>query len=178
MVRTPSLSLIGNKDKIQPLPSYMVRSTGKTYREIDILMVDSPVPLPGLAKLRIRRSSCIVLASKLRRCVRKELFWLKLQKNRMHNDTRLDPETKRTVRFPFWWLAHLHLSGAERWSKYNGIRTATNRRSLWWSVHRHWAWSEIRTKCSLSQAIWFNPLAKRAGKLTFWWLILQYPSLA
>ena len=56
---------------MQPLPSYMVRSTGKTYREIDILMVDSPEPLPGLAKFRIWRSSCIVLVSKLRRRVRK-----------------------------------------------------------------------------------------------------------
>ena len=70
-MRTPSLSLIGNNDKMQPLPSYMVRSTGKTYNEIDILMVDSPVPFPGLAKVRIWRSPCLVLASKLRRCVRK-----------------------------------------------------------------------------------------------------------
>ena len=71
MVRTPSLSLIGNKDKMQPLPSYMVRSTGKTYREIDILMADSPVPLPGAAKFRIWWNLCIVVASKLRWCVRK-----------------------------------------------------------------------------------------------------------
>ena len=74
MVRTPSLSLIGNKDKMQPLPSYMVRSTGKTYREIDILMVDSPVPLAGLAKFRIWRSSCLVLASKGNGVYEKQLF--------------------------------------------------------------------------------------------------------
>ena len=49
----------------------MVRSTGKTYRKIDILMFDSPVPLSGLAKFKIWWNFCIVLASKLKRYVRK-----------------------------------------------------------------------------------------------------------
>ena len=46
----------------------------QTYREIDILMVDSPVLLPGLAKFRIWRSSCVVLVSKLRGVYEKQLF--------------------------------------------------------------------------------------------------------
>ena len=71
MVRTQSLNLIRNKDKMQPRPSCMVRSTGKTYKLIDILMFDSPVPLSGLAKFKIWWNFCIVLASKLQRYVRK-----------------------------------------------------------------------------------------------------------
>jgi len=70
-VRIQSLNLIRNKDKMQPRPSYMVRSTGKTYRQIDILVFDSPVALSGLAKFKIWWNFCIVLASKLQRHVRK-----------------------------------------------------------------------------------------------------------
>ena len=36
-----------------------------------MLMVDSPVPLPSLAKFRIWRNVCVVLASKLGQCVQK-----------------------------------------------------------------------------------------------------------
>ena len=71
MVRTQSLNLIRNKDKMQARQSCMVRSTGKTYRQIDILMFDSPVPLSGLAKFKIWWNFCIVLASKLQQYVRK-----------------------------------------------------------------------------------------------------------
>ena len=49
----------------------MVRSTGKTYMQIDILLFDSPVPLSVLAKFKIWSNFCIVLASKLQRYVRK-----------------------------------------------------------------------------------------------------------
>ena len=56
---------------MQPRPSCMVRSTGKTYRLIDILTFDSPVPLSGLAKFNIWWNFGIVLASKLQRYVRK-----------------------------------------------------------------------------------------------------------
>ena len=70
-VHTQSLNLIRNKDKMQPRPSCIVRSTGKTYRQIDILMFDSPVPLSGLANFKIWWNFCIVLASKLHRYVRK-----------------------------------------------------------------------------------------------------------
>ena len=49
----------------------MVRSTGKTYRQINILMLDSPVPLSGLAKFKIWWNFCIVLSSKLQQYVRK-----------------------------------------------------------------------------------------------------------
>jgi len=49
----------------------MVRSTGKTYRQIDLLMFDSAVPLSGLAKCKIWWNLCIVLVSKSQRYVRK-----------------------------------------------------------------------------------------------------------
>ena len=49
----------------------MVRSTGKTYRQIDILMFDSPVPSLAIAKFKIWWNFCIVLASKLQRYVQK-----------------------------------------------------------------------------------------------------------
>ena len=65
MVRTQLLNLIRNKDKMQPRPSFVVRSTGKTYKQIDMLMFDSPVPLSGLARFKIWWNFCIVLASKL-----------------------------------------------------------------------------------------------------------------
>ena len=98
MVRTQSLNLIRNKDKMQPRPSCMVRSSGKTYRQIDILMFDSPVPLSGLAKFKIWWNFCKLLANKLHGMYRKQLFCLKLSTNRMQNDIRLDPETKLTIR--------------------------------------------------------------------------------
>ena len=69
-VRTQSLNLIRNKDKMQPRPSCMVRSIGKTNRQIDILMFDSPVPLSGLAKIKIWWNFWIVLSSKLQWYVR------------------------------------------------------------------------------------------------------------
>ena len=56
---------------MQPRPSCMFRSTVKTYRQIDILMFDSPVPLSGLAKFKILWNFCMVLASKLQRYVPK-----------------------------------------------------------------------------------------------------------
>jgi len=56
---------------MQPRPRCMVRSTGKTYRQIDISMFDSPVPLSGLDKFKIWCNFCIVLESKLQRYVRK-----------------------------------------------------------------------------------------------------------
>ena len=71
-VRTQSLNLVRNKDKMQPRPSCIVRCTGKTYRQIDILMFDSPVPLSGLAKFKIWWTFCLVLASKLQWYVRKK----------------------------------------------------------------------------------------------------------
>jgi len=49
----------------------MVQSTGKTYRQIDILMFDSLVPLSGVDKFKIWWNFCIVLESKLQWYVRK-----------------------------------------------------------------------------------------------------------
>ena len=60
---------------MQPRPGCMVRSTGKMYRQIDILMFDSPVPLSGLAKFKIWFTFCIVLASKVQWYVRKTTIW-------------------------------------------------------------------------------------------------------
>ena len=70
-MRTQSLNLIRNKDKMQTRQICMVRSTGKTYRQINILMFDSAVPLSGLAKFKIWWNFCILLASKSQRYVRK-----------------------------------------------------------------------------------------------------------